>query len=149
MCQVLGSVSEEISSKMSVAELQSCEHNGMVSGQICDIVIGQSESSRKMCTVCTACTVKNVQIATNLAKSRQTRCIFADTKGGPSSKRGGGHALEVIQHYEESLHGKTGKQILSESTENISFVSSSSSSEKTLTQQESLEKHRRKIIYPV
>ena len=50
MCQVLGSVSEEISSKMSVAELQSYEHNGMVSGQICDIVIGQSESSKKMCT---------------------------------------------------------------------------------------------------
>jgi hypothetical protein len=62
VCEVLGGVSGEISSNMSVAELQSCEQNGMVSGQICDIVIGQSESLK--------CTAKNVQIVTILAESR-------------------------------------------------------------------------------
>ena len=99
------SMSEDKPSKMSVAELQSYEQNRMFSGQRCDLVIGQSASSSKKCTVCT------VQNVTNLAKSRQIRCISADTKGGPSSKRGGGHALEVIQQFEESLLGKTDKQI--------------------------------------
>ena len=126
VCQVLGSGSEEISSKMSVAELQSYEHNGMVSGQKCDLVIGQREGSSK----------KYVQNVTNLAKSRQIRCISADTKGGPSSIRGGGHALKVIQEFEESLLGKTDKQIISKSTgdtEKKSVVSPSLSSEKTRT----------------
>jgi hypothetical protein len=63
------SMSEDKSSKMSY------EHNGMVSGQKCDLVIGQREGSSK----------KYVQNVTNLAKSRQIRCISADTKGGPSS----------------------------------------------------------------
>ena len=106
--EVLGGVRKEVPSNMSVAELQSYEKNRMFSGQRCDLVIGQSESSSKKCTVCT---VQNVQNVTNLAKSRQIRCISADTKGGPSNKRGGGHALEVIQQFEESLLGKTDKKI--------------------------------------
>ena len=80
-------------------------------------MIGQSEISKKMCTVCTACTVKNVQIETNLTRSRQNRCISTDPTGGPSRSRGGGHSLEVIQHFEESLLGKAGTQIVSKSTE--------------------------------
>jgi hypothetical protein len=105
----------------------SCEHNVIVSGQICNIVIGQSESLKKMCTACTA---KNVHIVT---KSRQNRCISTDTKG---SLQGGGHALKVIQHVEGNSPRKTEKQIV---LEKISFVSSSSS----------LEKHRGNTIYPV
>ena len=75
-------------------------------------------------------------MATNLAKSRLSKCISTDTKGGPSSIRGGGHALKVIQLFEESLHGKTDKQIITQNTdntENISVVPSSISSKKTFT----------------
>ena len=74
---------------MSVAEPQSYERIDMV--MKCDCVIGQSESSDNKCTVCT---VENVQSATNLAKSRQIRCIFTDTRGGPSSIRGRGACIE-------------------------------------------------------
>ena len=52
-------------------ELQSNGHSGMVSGKKCDLVIGQREGSSK----------KYVQNVTNLAKSKQIRCISADTKG--------------------------------------------------------------------
>ena len=125
------SMSEEKSSMMSVAELQSYERIDMV--KKCYCVIGQSESSDNKCTVCT---VENGQSATNLAASRIIKCISTSTKGGPSSVRGGGHELKVIQQFEENLHGKTEKQNIThstDSTEKISFVSSISS-KKTLIQ---------------
>jgi hypothetical protein len=60
---------------------------------------------------------------------------------GPPGLNGGGCALEVIQHFEENSLRKTDKQIV---LENISFVKSTTSSERTPTVSRMFGKPKRK-----
>ena len=60
---------------------------------------------------------ENGPSAANLAISRINRCISIFTKGGPSSKRGGGQASSIIQHFEEKLQGETDKVIIANSSD--------------------------------
>ena len=126
------SMIEEQPSMMSVAELQCKGSTNKKNEQKCGGGDGQSEVTGKQCTVCTVVQnekYENGPSAANLAISRMNRCISTSTKGGPSSKRGGGQASRINQHFEEKLQGETDKLIIAHSSDssdsqNISFISS-------------------------
>ena len=115
---------------MGVAELKCVEFDNKKKEHYCGSGGGQREGTSLECTVCTVVwsgecgESMNGPSATNLATSRVKRCTFTFTKGGPSVKRGGGQASEIIRRFEERK-GNTDNNIAhsSDSSDGLKYIS--------------------------